>query len=108
MRRWSHYAGKTQLKPPMIKLSINVTRIPRESIIPGKNGKYVGLVCFDKPDTYGNDGFVALDVTKEEREAGKKGPIVGNWKHIGKKSAPPKQARPDYDENGLPTADAPW
>lgn len=87
----------------MIKISINVTRIPREKIVVGKNGKYADFVLFDKPDSYGNSGFVAMDVTKEEREAGTRGPIVGNWKEFGAKkpvqqqSAPKPPADPDLD-----------
>lgn len=71
----------------MIKLNINVTRIPRDKIKPGKNGKYVALVLFENkagPDQYGNDGFVSMDVTKEEREAGQRGVIIGNWRDLSK------------------------
>ena len=94
----------------MIKLNINVTKIPKERIFEGKNGKYLSLVLHDNkegPDQYGNDGFIAIDVTKEEREAGVRGPIVGNWKHVGTKrvesapkkpaSAPRPPADPDLD-----------
>lgn len=93
----------------MIKISINVTRITKERIKPGKNGKYIDLVLFEKPDNYGNDGFVAEDVTKEEREAGTRGAIVGNWKTLGgakrpvSKPSPPKQPPPDLDaEEDIP------
>ena len=47
-------------------------------------------------DEYGNDGFIVQSVTKEKREAGIKGPIIGNWKHVGQRptsqngAAPPK------------------
>jgi hypothetical protein len=34
-----------------------------------------------EPDKYGNDGFSTLDIGKERREAGERGPIIGNWKH---------------------------
>lgn len=76
----------------MIKLSINVTRIPRERIKPGKNGKYCDFVLHENkngPDKFGNDGFVAMDVTKEERQAGVRGDIIGNWKHVGQGTAKP-------------------
>jgi hypothetical protein len=36
----------------------------------------------DGQDQYGNDGFAVLDVGKERRLAGEKGPIVGNWKDL--------------------------
>ena len=37
-------------------------------------------------DRYQNDGFITLDIPKEAREAGEKGPIIGNWKHIQPKA----------------------
>lgn len=78
----------------MIKLSINVTRINKDRIKPGKNGKYLDLVLFDKPDQYGNAGFVCEDVTKEQREAGERGTIVGNWKILGSKRQPDSSPKP--------------
>lgn len=72
----------------MIVLNIDVVKIPKDRIFIGKKGKYLSLVLHDNrggPDEYGNDGFVAVSLTKEEREAGKRGEIVGNWKHVGQK-----------------------
>lgn len=79
----------------MIVLKIDVTKIPKERIFVGKKGKYLDLRCVDRPDEYGNDGFVAIDVSKAQREAGEKGEIIGNWKHSGPKTqsgTAPKQA----------------
>lgn len=92
----------------MISISINVTRINKERIKPGKNGKYLDLVLFDNKngkDQYGNDGFVSESVTKEEREQGIKGAILGNWKHIGRAAKPkPQQAetQPGDDLDSIP------
>jgi hypothetical protein len=77
----------------MIKINLTVSNIPKDRIIQGQKGKYLDLVLFENkngPDKFGNDGFVSIDVTKDERLAGKKGEIVGNWKHVGggKKQAP--------------------
>lgn len=59
----------------------------------------------DGPDQYGNEGFVALDVPKEAREAGEKGPIIGNWRHLQKRTAEKpapvaKKAAPKDDLEG--------
>lgn len=67
----------------MIALSINLDKLDDSRIIEGKKGHYVNLVLFDRQDDYGNDGFVAESVTKEERLRGVKGDIVGNWRNIG-------------------------
>lgn len=91
----------------MISMSINVTRINKERIKLGKNGKYLDLVLFENKngkDQYGNDGFVSESVTKDEREQGVKGAILGNWKHIGQaaKPAQPKQDTPTADDDDIP------
>jgi hypothetical protein len=41
------------------------------------------------PDDYGYDGFATLDIGKQRRESGERGPILGNWKHLGQRQAPP-------------------
>ena len=43
----------------------------------------------DGPDKYGYAGFAAVNLPKQRREAGEKGPIVGNWTPIGKPAATP-------------------
>lgn len=69
----------------MIKLNIDVTKISKERLFKGEKGTYLNAVLFHEPDKYGNDGFIAEDVSKAEREAGKKGNIIGNWRNFGKK-----------------------
>lgn len=77
----------------MIKISINVLKIEKDRLFVGKSGKYLDCVLVEKPDQYGNDGFVSQDVSKEERAQGKKGTIIGNWKHLGggKQQSKPQQ-----------------
>jgi hypothetical protein len=75
----------------MIKASINVTKIEKGEIYVGKNGKYVGLAFFANkggPDQFGNDGFVTQEISKERRDNGERGPIIGNWKYLKKASVP--------------------
>ena len=36
----------------------------------------------DGRDQYDNDGFATLDLGKDRRLAGEKGPILGNWKNL--------------------------
>lgn len=79
----------------MISLSVDVTKIPKDKIKVKPTGKYLDLVLFDKPDIErGNDGFVAVSVSKEERERGERGPILGNWRHIGQKPTQEKRVEP--------------
>jgi hypothetical protein len=82
----------------MIVIKLSVNKIPKERIFVGQKGKYLDLALIENksgPDQYGNDGFVKIDVSKEARDRGEQGEIVGNWKHVGQKPAQkPAQQRP--------------
>jgi hypothetical protein len=81
----------------MTKLSINVTKIDKSHLIEGKSGKYLELILNENkngPDQYGNEGFVTQGVSKAAREAGQRGPIVGNYKTVGAKQKPTASANP--------------
>lgn len=74
----------------MITVKIDVTLINKEKLFTGKpkNGrtpKYLDLVLFENrhgEDQYGNHYVVCQAISKEERQAGKKGAILGNGKII--------------------------
>ena len=68
----------------------------------GEKGSYLDLTLIpnrDGPDKYGYTGFAAVNLPKDRREAGEKGPIVGNWKPIvrGNPATPPAQSPPEPD-----------
>jgi hypothetical protein len=81
----------------MITISINVQRIDKTALFEGKTGKFLNLALRenkDGPDKFGNTGFVVQDIGRERREAGEKGPIIGNWRQMQWKkqaSSQPKQ-----------------
>ena len=100
----------------MITAKINCSRILKEQLYVGKNGKYLDLALFtnrDGPDQYGNDGFITQGVNKETRARGQKGPIIGTWKEI-KTGVPnkPQQTKAPEAPNPLNDTfdndDAPW
>lgn len=72
-----------------------MTQVDEARLIPGKNGKkYLSLVFFDNKngkDQYGNDGYVIQSLSKEEREAGKRTPIIGNFR-LSSGPAPSRQS----------------
>lgn len=74
----------------MIVLKIDVTKIDKNHLFQGKNGKYLDAALHDKPNDFG-DGFITQSVSKEERAKGVKGPIIGNWKKIGSSQAKGEQ-----------------
>lgn len=90
--------------PALIRIKLDLSKLDDSAIFRGKKGDYADLCIVenrDGTDQYGNDGFISQDVPKERREAGEKGPIVGNWKYISKKRdnppPPPRREQPRRD-----------
>jgi hypothetical protein len=82
----------------MIALTLDLSRLDKHRIFVGKTAKkYLSFVLVDGPDQFGNDGKVIHSVSKEERLAGVKGEICGNWRHVGTKKTPPA----DVEEKDL-------
>lgn len=69
----------------ILKLKIDVTKIDKSRLFTGSKGTYLDATVLikDAPDQYGNDGMIVQDVTKEERESGQRGEILGNAKWMG-------------------------
>jgi hypothetical protein len=96
----------------MIIAKIDVTKLDKTHFFKGTKGIYADLVLIPNKqgvDQYGNDGFVSQGTSKEAREKGEKGVIVGNYKKInrgGDAKPEPKQTakvQPDFDDNdGVP------
>jgi hypothetical protein len=66
-----------------ITLKINVSRIDKKHLYAGKNGTYLDVVIFPNrngTDQYGNTHTVFQSIPKEARDAGERGPIIGNAK----------------------------
>lgn len=66
-----------------VNIKIDVTKIDKELLVKGKKGTYLDATVFinpDEADQYGNHGMVTQSLSKEAREAGEKGNILGNAK----------------------------
>lgn len=64
-----------------INFSIDVTKLDKSKFIQGKKGTYANMVAFvnlDEKDQYDNNGMITQQVSKEEREQGVQGAILGN------------------------------
>jgi hypothetical protein len=93
------------------KAKIDVLKVLKQYLFQGKSGKYLDIVCFVNKDgktQYGDDGFIVQEISKEARQNGEKGPIIGNWRWMEEKpkastpapapkAAPEKQEDPDSD-----------
>jgi hypothetical protein len=97
-----------------VKLKIDVKKLQKELFFIANSGAvYADLTTFidlDNKDRYDQNGFISQDVSKEAREAGTKGPIVGNvsvfWSDLGQaQQQPTKQSAPvadDFDGEQIP------
>lgn len=87
----------------MITAKIDVTKIDKTKLFKGEKGTYLDIVLIETPNNqYGDDYMIAQSATKEEREAGKKGAIIGNAKIRGPK--PAQQQRPATQPSVKPAA----
>jgi hypothetical protein len=90
----------------MIVLKIDVTKIDKNHLYQGKSAKYLDAALHNRPDEYGNEGFITQSVSKEARARNEKGPIIGNWKNVGGASKPaqaeskPAKPKPPTDDDG--------
>jgi len=87
-----------------IAVNLDVKKIDKTKLYVGKKGTYLDAVVFlkDEEDEYGNHGFIVQSVSKEERDRGVKGEILGNVKLLGQQSNEPKQPIEEVDDDQLP------
>ena len=66
-----------------VSLKINVSQIDKARLFAGQKGKYLDATVFidlNDLDQYGNSGMITQDVSKEEKQQGVQGNILGNCK----------------------------
>jgi len=97
-----------------ISLKINVSMIEKARLFKGAKGMYLDATAFvdlDELDQYGNSGMITQDVSKEEKESGTKGPILGNskifWKGEQKKERQSDQYQSSQDRQAHKASTAP-
>ena len=65
-----------------IKIKIDVTKIVKAHLYKGTKGIYFTCAIWPNKsggtDEYGNTHYIVQEVSKEAREQGEKGPIIGN------------------------------
>jgi len=93
----------------IVAIKIDVTKIDKERLYKGEKGLYLDAVAYidDNPDQYGQAGMITQSVSKEEREQGVKGNILGNTKllkimeDMGQSAAQP-HSKPQDEQSNLP------
>jgi hypothetical protein len=97
-----------------VNLKIDVTKIDKSRFFIGKNGaKYLDMTAFidlKEQDQYGNNGMIVQPVSKEEKQAGVKGPILGNSKVFWSEGldVQPQAPAPDFTQADPTDEDAPF
>ena len=95
----------------MITISINLSKIPRDKIKVGTDGmKYCNFIVVERkePDAYGNTHYVAVGMTKEERQAGAEKIYCGSGKEYNPQPQQPvtpeaiDEMPPIGEDDGLP------
>jgi len=66
----------------MIQLQIDVTKITKSRLYEGKKGTYLDAVLIETPDSEYSDYMIVEATSKQEREEGKRGEIIGNAKEF--------------------------
>lgn len=93
------------MKP--IKASINCTKINKALM---KDGKYLNVVIWPNkkgPDEWGNTHIIKQDVSKEQREQGIEGQIIGNAKFPSEQPSAPPPPRHSPTTKNDPDLDQP-
>ncbi len=88
-----------------ISVSIDVTKIEKARLFKGAKGTYLDLTAFvdlDEQGQYGDNGMIVQSVTKEERQQGVKGPILGNVKVFYRDDQGGQQPPPQQGQYGAP------
>lgn len=79
----------------IIACKIDCTKIDKKRLFEGKNGaKYLDCVLIATPEGKYGDFMICQSVSKEEREAGTRGNILGNGKYLGGNPTPRREAPP--------------
>lgn len=92
----------------MLTAKIDCMKIEKARLFKGKDGaQYLDMVFIPTPnDKHGNDYMIVQSITKAEREAGKKGIILGNAKVISQQSAQTRSE--EGNVNTINTDDLPF
>ncbi len=89
-----------------VSIKLDVSKIDKQRLFSGKKGTYLDATVFidiDELDQYGNSGMITQDVSKEEKQQGVKGNILGNvkvfWKDQGDSPQQnQQQSQPQHNE----------
>jgi hypothetical protein len=94
----------------LVTLKIDVTKVDKARLFKGSKGTYLDCQVFleDEQDQYGNNGMITQAVSKEERQSGVKGAILGNAKIVWEEDRPTYNGGQTTDQRRAPAQYAPF
>ena len=97
-----------------LSLKINVAQIDKARLFAGQKGTYLDATIFvdlAELDQYGNSGMITQDVSKDEKQQGVKGNILGNgkvfWVENGQAPQPQNQSQCGFQQQQAPQQQRP-
>jgi hypothetical protein len=86
-----------------IVVKMDVSKIDKQHLYEGKKGVYLDAILMfnrDGQSQYGDDGFIIQSISKELRDKGERGPIIGNWRYLVQAEAatPAEEPRESTDQ----------
>lgn len=84
----------------LISVRVDVTKIDKAKLYKGAKGTYLDIVLMPSRDSkFGDDFMVVQSISKEEREAGQRGAILGNAKFLGQKQESRTTPKPKVEDD---------
>lgn len=96
------------MKKVAVALKIDVTKIDKARLFKGAKGTYLDATIFldlGEADQYGNHGMITQSVSKEDKDAGIRGEILGNGKIVWRDEDAPRQAPKQQSRQPEPAFD---
>lgn len=93
----------------IIRIKLTKEKLKQELFYKGGKGTYIDCTLLENKngtDEYGNDFMIVQDISKEARDRGEKGPIVGNGKYVKRDTPAPATTGPQPTRHPAPTATA--
>lgn len=90
---------------------IDVTKVDKTFLFKGKSGTYLDIALIPNKtgrDQYGNDGMIVQSVSKQARQEGKKGSILGNYVSLDQRESKPEAKKVSANDPLGPEDDIPF
>ena len=91
-----------------VRVKLDVTKIDKARLFKGAKGVYLDATVFvniDEKDQYDNNGMITQDVSKQDKDSGVKGNILGNVQVFWRDDAAPQQQQAPQQSQADPLDD---